>query len=84
MPAVVIRNISEETRRALKLRAARHNRSAEAEIRAILEAAVRPEHRLRLGSALAEISRRAGLTNADIEALEHVRDENPAEPIRFE
>ncbi|TVR07527.1 MAG: plasmid stabilization protein [Salinarimonadaceae bacterium] len=84
MPAVVIRNLSEETHRALKLRAARHNRSAEAEMRAILEAALRPEHRLRLGSALAEISRRAGLTNADIEALEQVRDDRPAEPIRFE
>ena len=40
MPAITIRKLSEETHRALKRRAAQHNRSAEAEIRAILEAAV--------------------------------------------
>jgi antitoxin FitA len=84
MPAVTIRNLSEEAHRALKVRAAQHNRSAEAEMRAILEAALRPEDRLRLGTALSEVSRKMGLTNADIEALEQVRDARPAEPIRFE
>ena len=69
MAAVTIRNLSDEVHRALKLRAAQHNRSAEAEMRAILEAAVRPEGRLRLGTALSEASRRMGLTNADIEAI---------------
>jgi len=52
MPAVTIRNLSDETHRALKVQAATHNRSTEAEIRAILETAVRPADRLRLGSAL--------------------------------
>ncbi|MBX3517406.1 MAG: plasmid stabilization protein [Rhodospirillales bacterium] len=84
MVAVTIRNLSEEAHRALKVRAAQHNRSAEAEMRAILEAAVRPEGRLRLGTALAEVSRKMGLTNADIEAIEQVRDTRPAEPMRFE
>lgn len=84
MPAVTIRNLSDEAHRALKLRAARHNRSAEAEMRAILEAAVRPADRLRLGSALSEISRRADLANADLEALEQARDARPAVPPRFE
>ncbi len=74
MPAVTIRNPSDETHRALKVRAARHNRSSEAEMRAILEAAVRPEGRLRLGPALAGISRTIGLSNADLEALEQARD----------
>ena len=83
MAAVTIRNLSEEAHRALKVRAAKHNRSTEAEIRAILEAAVRPEARLRLGTALADMSRRIGLTNADVEALEPVRDTTPAEPMRF-
>ena len=69
MAAVTIRNLSAETHRALKLRAAQHNRSTEAEMRAILEAAVRPESRLRLGTALSAASRKMGLTNADIEAL---------------
>ena len=84
MAAVTIRNLSEEAHRALKVRAARHNRSTEAEMRAILEAAVRPEGRLLLGTALSEIGKKYDLTNADIEALEQVRDTRPAEPIKFE
>jgi plasmid stability protein len=86
--AVTIRNLSEAAHRALKARAAQHNRSTEAEIRAILEAAVLPEGRVRLGTALSEASRRMGLTNADIEAfqeaLEQVRDKRPAEPLKFD
>ena len=58
MAAVTIRNLSEEAHRALKVRAAQHNRSTEAEMRAILEAAVRPEGRLLLGTALSEIVER--------------------------
>lgn len=84
MAAVTIRNLSEEAHRALKVRAAQQNRSAEAEMRAILEAAVRPEGRLRLGTALSEMSRKIGLTNADVEALERGRDARAAEPTRFE
>lgn len=84
MAVVTIRNLSEEVHRALKVRAAQHNRSAEAEMRAILEAAVQPEGRLRLGTALSEIGKKYGITNADIEAIEEVRDKRPAEPIRFE
>jgi len=83
MAAVTIRNLSEEAHRALKVRAAQHNRSAEAEMRAILEAAVRPEGRLRLGTALSEMSRKIGLTNADVETLDHISDVSPAKPMRF-
>ncbi|HEX5314163.1 MAG TPA: Arc family DNA-binding protein, partial [Gammaproteobacteria bacterium] len=53
MPAVTVRNLPAETHRALKLRAARHGRSTEAEIRAILEDATIAENRLKIGSALA-------------------------------
>jgi plasmid stability protein len=84
MAAVTIRNLSKEAHRALKVRAAQHSRSAEAEMRAILEAAVRPEGRLRLGTAISEMSRKIGLTNADVEALEKARDARPAKPMRFE
>jgi antitoxin FitA len=84
MAAVTIRNLSEEAHRALKVRAAQHNRSTEAEMRAILEAAVRPEGRLLLGTALSEIGQKYGVTKADVEALEQVRDTRPAEPMRFE
>lgn len=45
MATLTVRNLSEATRRALKERAARHDRSMEAEARAILEGAVaRPDH----------------------------------------
>ena len=84
MRAVTIRNLSDETHRALKVRAAQHKRSAEAEMRSILEAAVRSESRLRLGTALAEMSRKVGLTNADVEALDQVHNTKAAEPLRFE
>ncbi len=84
MVAVTIRNLSEEAHRALKMRAAEHNRSAEAEMRAILEAAVRPAGRLQLGTALSDIGRKAELSDADIKALSQARDSEPAEPISFE
>jgi len=84
MPAVTIRNLSDETHRALKVRAAGHGRSTEAEIRDILEAAVRPADRVRIGSALSALSRSAGLTNADFEVLEQGGDKTPAEPLSFE
>lgn len=84
MAAVTIRNLSDEAHRALKLRAAQHDRSTEAEMRAILEAAVRPEGRLRLGTALAAIGQKHAVTQADVTALEQVRDPRPAEPLGFE
>ena len=84
MPAVTVRNLPEETHRALRVRAALHGRSTEAEIRDILEKAVRPDGREKLGSVLADIARRAGLTNEDVEALEQSRDNAPAEPLGFE
>jgi plasmid stability protein len=57
MPTVTVRNLPEETHRALRVRAAHHGRSTEAEIRVILEETVRPPQRLKIGS---EIHRIAG------------------------
>jgi plasmid stability protein len=54
-------------------------RSTEAEVRAILENAARPEGRIKLGSLLAEIGRQAGGFDLEIE-----RDKFPAEPMSFE
>lgn len=70
MPAVTIRKLADETHRAIKLRAAQHGRSTEAEIRVILEEAVRPK--MGLGTALASIGQSLG----GIE-LELVRDKTP-------
>jgi plasmid stability protein len=84
MVALTVRNLPDEVHRALRLRAASNGRSTEAEVRDIIEAAVRPAERLRLGTALAELSRRAGLSNEDVSALESSRSRVPAEPFKFE
>ncbi|MBB4145639.1 MULTISPECIES: FitA-like ribbon-helix-helix domain-containing protein [Rhizobium] len=83
MPAVTIRNLSAETHRALRVRAAHHGRSTEAEIRDILEAAVRPSERVMLGSLLVDIGREADLSGDDVEVLQE-RNKAPAEPMTFE
>ncbi len=84
MPAVTIRNLPEETHRALRVRAARHGRSTEAEIRDILECAVRPAGRVKLGSLLVQIGREAGVKDQDVDALQRLRDKTPAVPLPFE
>jgi antitoxin FitA len=84
MAAVTIRNLSDEVHRAIKIRAASNNRSAEAEMRDILETVVMPKERVKLGTALSSISREYGLTEEDVEALERTFDKTPAEPMTFE
>ena len=79
MPVVTVRNLPEETHRALKLLAARHGRSTEAEIRDILEHAVRPAERLLIGSELAAFGQRFGGVD-----LELASEAGPAEPATFE
>jgi len=66
MAVVTVRNLPEETHRALRLRAAQHGRSTEAEIRVILEDAVRPEGRVKIGSALAAFGQRFGGLDLDV------------------
>lgn len=84
MPVLTVRNLPDEVHRALKVRAAQHGRSTEAEVREILERAVKPEARLRMGDALSALGRKAGLTNADLDALQATRDRTPAEPLSLE
>ena len=79
MPAITVRNLPDEVHRALRVRAATHGRSTEAEIRDILETAVKPEGRIKLGSLLADIGRELGGVDLRI-----ARDKTPAEPLRFE
>lgn len=84
MAMLTVRNLPDDVHRALRVRAAQHGRSTEAEVRDILENAVKPEARLRMGAALAELGRNAGLTNEDFEALDPMRDNTPAEPRAVE
>ena len=83
MPSITVRNVPDDVHRALRVLAARHGRSAEAEIRDLLEQAVKPERRVRMGDALASLGRKLQLTDEDLAAIEQVRDRTPAEPLRF-
>jgi len=85
MANVHVRNLPDAVHRALRVRAAHHGRSTEAEIRAILEAAARPPERVKLGSLLVSIAREAGgLTDDEAEHFNRLRDKTPVEPMRFE
>ena len=78
MPVVTVRNLPEETHRALRMRAAEHGRSTEAEIRDILETAVRPASRVKIGAALAAFGERFEGLELDV-----ARDQTPTEPAIF-
>jgi plasmid stability protein len=84
MAMLTVRNIPEAVHRALRVRAARHGRSMEAEVREILETALSPEGRVKLGSLLAGIGRQARLTDEEFAVFERVRDKAPARPVSFE
>lgn len=83
MPVLTVRNLPDEVHRGLRVRAAKHGRSTEAEVRAILEEAVRPEGHVRLGTLLAEAGRRAALTDEEWRVFV-ARDSTPGRPISFE
>lgn len=76
MAAITVRNLSDETHRALKARAARHHRSTEAEVRAILDAAVASPDPTRLGTLLLDIGR-----SVQGVEVEYDRDRTPHEPL---
>jgi plasmid stability protein len=66
MAGINIGNLSDETHRALRVRAASKVLSMEAEARVILDEAVRPKNRLKLGSALVELFLPLGGVDLDI------------------
>lgn len=78
MAVVTVRNLPDEIHRALRVRAAQNGRSTEAEIRAILEEAVRPKDRLLIGSELAAFGDKYGID------FEIVREKEPIRIAEFE
>lgn len=78
MAVVTVRNLPDETHRALRVRAARNGRSTEAEIRVILEEAVRPKERIKIGSELAAFGDKYALD------IEIARDKEPIRIATFE
>ena len=84
MPAVTIRNVPAEVHRAIRVRAARHGRSIEAEMREMLETAVKPQGRVKLGSLLAEVGRKVRLTDEEFALFESAQSSAPARAASFE
>lgn len=88
MAVLTVRNVPDEVHRALRVRAAQHGRSTEAEVRHILEAAVKPEGRVRLGTLMHEIARKAGITDEDVNVLQkniqEQRKKARHRPVTFE
>lgn len=84
MANLTVRNLPDSVHRALRVRAATHGRSTEAEIRAILEAAAKPTDRVKFGSLMASIAREAGgLTDAEANHFDQLRDKTPVDPLSF-
>lgn len=81
MAVLTVRNVPDEVVRALRARAARNGRSAEAEVRAILSAALVPSQRPRLGDALVALGRELDLSEDDVAFVEALRDATPPEPL---
>jgi plasmid stability protein len=84
MAMLTVRNISDEVHRALRVRAAQRGHSMEAEVREILESAVNPRGRVKLGSLLADMGRRAKLSDEEFSVFDRVRSKAPARPVSFE
>lgn len=85
MANINVRNLPDEVHRAIRIQAAQNGRSTEAEIRAILERAAKPEGRVKLGSLLAPFAREAhGLTDEEHALFESVRIKSPARAVSLE
>jgi antitoxin FitA len=84
MAILTVRNLSDEVHRALRARAARRGHSMEAEAREILESAVSPQGRVKLGSLLADVGRRARLTDGEFAVFEQVRSKALTRPVSFD
>jgi antitoxin FitA len=84
MAMLTIRNIPDGVHRALRARATRRGHSMEAEVREILASAVSPQGRVKLGSVLADMGRKAKLTDDEFAVFEQVRSKVPARLPSFE
>ncbi len=75
MAAMTLRNIPDHVHEALKRRARQHGRSAEAELRLILQEALASEPEVGLGTALAELGRKYGGVDLGVDRTRH--------PVRY-
>jgi plasmid stability protein len=78
MAMLTVRNLPDGVHRALRVRAAQHGHSMEAEVLQILESAISVQGRVKLGSLLDDMGRRARLTDEEFAAMEQVRNKASA------
>ncbi len=81
MATMTIRNIPDETYRAIKVRAALNDRSAEAEVRVLIQEAVQPRSGGTLLEALQRFGREVGMTDDDLALFE--RDRSAPREVDF-
>ena len=79
MATMTIRNIPDDVYRAIRVRAALNDRSAEAEVRAVLEELVQPLNGADLAKTLHDFGRDVGLTDDDLQYFK--RDKSPPREI---
>jgi len=87
MGVITVRNIPEEVHNNLRVRAKRNKRSTEAEVRAILEDAVRPaKDSSGAGAVFAALRKKIRLSEEECEIINGVRTAERVliEPIGFE
>lgn len=82
MKAITIRNVPEEVHRAIRVRAAQHGRTLQAELCEILASAVKPEGRVKLGDLLENIGRKVKLTDEEWAGFDS--DHSPARVASFD
>ncbi len=81
MATITIRNLNEETKRKIRLLAARHGHSMEEEVRRILDRTVNQDHETGLGTYISNQFKEIGGVALDIPARSPVR---PAPNLSFE
>jgi len=74
MTSITVPRLPDEVLHAIRTRAVQHGQSLEAEVRENIVAAVKPERRVKLGTLLAEIGRRARLTDEELAVFETRRE----------
>lgn len=80
MAILTLSNVPDDVHRALCIRAAQNGHSTEAEVHAILCAAVKTRPHVRMGDALASLGTEIGLTAENLEILAQTKDRKPADP----
>lgn len=82
MAAITVRSLDDQVKERLKVRAARHGRSMEAEVREILTDAVRTEEPRNFAEALMETFGRLGGVELDLPPVPALSGSHRTSPVR--